>query len=110
MDNLTEKDVYRCLMYLGETDKEIARAKADVEFQKHKVKIVLSESYLEKSNGSVRDREAAGMVSSEYGEAVRIYRDSIYTLELVRARRMQCELTIECWRSINSARSKGIIT
>ena len=97
-------------MYLGDTDKEIARAKADAEFQKHKIKIVLSESYLEVSGGSVRDKEAHAMVSSEYREAIRLYREAIYTLEYVRAKRVQCELTIECWRSLNSARSKGIIT
>jgi hypothetical protein len=41
---------------------------------------------------------------------VQRHREATYDYELLKAKRKRAEVTIDTWRSLNSARSRGIIT
>ena len=109
MQDLTENDVYRALTHLGETDEEFARTKASVEFVKHKSKTAYAVAFMEAQGNTVRDREAHAETSKGYQQAMQAHRDAVYDHEIIKAKRMRSALIIDCWRSINSARSKGTL-
>ena len=109
MKDITEKDVFRALTYLAETDQEYAHAKAGVEASKHKAKTVYCMEYMAIKEGTVKDREAYAQVSQAYQDAHHEYTDAIYGYELLATRRKRAELTKEFWQSLNKARLQGSI-
>lgn len=103
-------DVEAGLAYLGKTDEQFGLSKARMLASKERLKTTLAVAYLEVKGGSVRDRDAQALVSEQYRRQLGEYEDSIAEYEIIRAKRLRAELTIEVWRSLNSARAKGVIT
>jgi len=58
--------------------------------------------------GGVGEREAAAYASTAYGEALEALQNSVADYETLRAKRDAAQMTIEVWRSQNSARKAGI--
>ena len=106
---ITLEDAENAVIKMAETDQENARARADVDFTKHLAKTAYAVAFIESQSKTVAGREALAQIDADYGKAVRRHRDAQYTAELLRTQRKGLELTIDLYRSINSARTKGII-
>lgn len=104
------KDVERAVKYLGETDETYAVAKAGMIAGKEKLKTRLAECFMVSTGSNVKERESAALISISYRAQIEIYENSILEYETMRNKRLRAELTVEVWRSINSARSKGVMT
>ena len=103
-------DVEAGLLYLSQTDEQFGLSKARMLACKERLKVTLAVAYLEVKDGSVRSRDAQALVSLQDRRQLEEYEDSIAEYETIRAKRLRYELTIEVWRSLNSARSKGVMT
>ena len=102
-------DAERALKYLAETDEKYATAKAVMVGTKDRKGITESAEFLNATEGTVKDRESTAKCSEAYKQIVDKYEESVLDYELIRAKRLRAELTIEMWRSLNSAKSKGVI-
>ena len=109
MTTITLAKVETALAYLAETDKEYARSKADIEYSKHLAKVAHAQAYEASRESTAAGKSASATLSGGYGDAMIRIRDCIYDYELIRAKRLRAELTIDVWRSVNSARNKGQI-
>jgi len=103
-----EKKIGQALNYLGETDESYAQAKARVKALEHTRKIIKAGIYLD-AEGTNGEREQKAYADTAYKEWVSEYEDAILDEQTLGAKRKRAELTIEVWRSLNSARSKGIM-
>lgn len=109
MATLPDKDqVARALQFLAETDVEYGQSCARVSAVEHQGKAVKAVEYL-KHTGPVAERTAQVESSQAYKDWVEELENAIADRETLRAKRKRAELTIEVWRSVNSARTKGNI-
>ena len=106
---ITLEQVELALLKLSETDEEYARAKANIDYIKHQAKVVYETIYLTSNVSGVAGKKAECEVSKDYGDAMRRARDAVYDFEICRAKRLGWQLQIDVWRSINAARSRGIV-
>jgi len=104
----TAKDVSHMLSSLAQTDEKYARLTAAVKALDHKRRVIRAIALLETS-GTVAEREALATASKEYQAFIKEYENTIADREILAAKRKRAELTIDVWRSLNSARSKGQI-
>lgn len=111
----TEAHVSKCLTRLAETDETHAQAKRRVEGLKKAEKTILAAEYIkqrDQQKGKTTDgylRELA-YNSTAYRNWLEDYEDAIAELTLLDNKRDRWHLVIEFWRSLNSARTKGVIT
>lgn len=103
-----EKEVEWCVHYLAETEKEYGKAKGRMKAAEPRKKTAKATAYL-KAEGTQGDREQQAYVSQEYIEAVNEIYNATMDYEILDTGRRRAELTIEVWRSLNSARKKGNI-
>ena len=104
----TEATVDAALQYLASTDAEYGRLVGHVRGLEHRLKVVKATVFLDAA-GTVAEREAQAYASEEYGAGLTEFEDASIELETIRARRKRAELTIEVWRSLNSAAKRGNI-
>ena len=104
------KDAEKALDYLATTDEEFGRAKAKMLAGKEGLKREYAIAYLSTSAADkVDDRKSKAYISASYREALTQYENDSADYEICHAKRTRAALTIEFWRSLNSARSKGIV-
>ena len=96
--------------YLLDTDETLARAKAYMEGIIDQKSTVLALEQLESNSRTIANAKAEAYVSNEYDLWCRKKRTAIYDYEKIRQERITRILRIECWRSENSARTKGVIS
>jgi roadblock/LC7 domain-containing protein len=99
----------RALKYLADTDEEVAARKARMTAVKERMKTTKAAEYLTAQGSSVKDREAVAETSTAYKAAIDELEEATLEFEIIKNKRLRAELTIEMWRSINSARNKGQI-
>ena len=104
----TAKDVSHMLASLAQSDEKYARLTAAVKALEHKAKVIRSTAYLAAS-GTIAEREAVALSSFAYRTFVEDLENTVADREILAAQRKRAELTIDVWRSLNSARSKGQI-
>jgi len=107
---ISEKRLQQALTYLAETDEPVSKAKArmkGLEAQKDTIRAV---AFLEKEGcGGVSERTEMAKASPEYRQWVKDYEESVLDYELINNKRNTEALIVEVWRSLNSARSKGVL-
>lgn len=96
-----------CLRYLAETEKAYADAKARRIFLEETQKTVKATLFADAPDGSVASREAHAYTQPAYMEHCQKLRDAVYDEELMRAKRLRYELTIEVWRTQEASRRRG---
>lgn len=106
--SVTQENAEAALHYLAETDVAYAEAKAQVERTTILCKRVRAR-ITHGATGSVEHKKAEAEISLEAGEADDAYIESVREFETLRAKRQRAELTIDVWRSINSAMKRGNI-
>ena len=95
------------LNYLAETDEEYAQEKAQVERSEILRKRVRARVFLT-STGTVAERDKLAEVSPDAEQADDDYCKSITLYETLRAKRQRAEIVIDCWRTLESSRRKGL--
>jgi len=110
MADITLQKVEKAMDYLQSTDESFAQAKASMTAGKERLKTTFAQCYLDATGDNVKERESYALVSKDYRTQLEVYEESILEYEIIRNKRLRAELLIEVWRSINSARSKGVMT
>jgi len=104
------KDVEAAVKYLGKTDESYASAKARMIAGKERLKTVLAVGFLDATGSNVKERESEALCSKDYRIELDGYEEAILDFETMKNKRLRAELTVEIWRSLNSARTKGVMT
>lgn len=106
---LIEEDrLQKALTYLSTTDEPAAVLRADVERAEYKAKAVRDTVFLH-SIGTVAERTALAGTHHDYTDAMEAYFDALRLSDAMRNKRSTESIVVEVFRSLNSARSKGII-
>ena len=104
------KSVEKAVRYLADTDESCAMAKARVTAGKERLKTTLAVCFLDAPGSSVRERDAEALSSKGYRDAVEEYADAIADYETMHNKRVRAILQVDIWRSVNSAKAKGVMT
>jgi hypothetical protein len=105
---IPEKRLEDALKKLAETDAVVADLHADVERAEFRAKAVKDAIFL-RSEGSVAERNAIAGTHVEYTTAMDTYFTALKMHETMKNERAREVIVIDCWRSMNSARTKGLI-
>jgi len=105
---IDENKVETCIHYLADTEDAFGKAKARMKISEPLKKTAKARAYL-KAEGTQGEREQKAYISDEYIEAVNEIYEATMDYEIINKKRERAELTIEVWRSLNSARKKGNI-
>lgn len=96
------------LTKLAKTDALVAQLHAEVERAEYRAKAIKDAIFL-RSEGSVAERNAIAGTHLEYSAAMEAYFIALQTHEALRNERSKESLVCDLWRSMSSARTKGII-
>lgn len=96
------------LKRLAETDAQVAELHANFERAEYRAKAIKDAIFL-RSEGSVAERNAIAGTHPEYSAAMEIYFGALQAHETLRNERGREILIIDVWRSLSSARTKGLI-
>ncbi len=99
----------KALTKLAETDATIAELHANVERTEYRAKAVKDAIFL-RSEGSVAERNAIAGTHPEYGVAMESYFAALQAHDTMKNERSREDIIIQVWRSMSSARTKGVIT
>ena len=105
---ITTDEMEKAVLYLSETDEELARRKAYFSGLDRQTKSIKAMAFMRSNESSVTAREQAAFVSPPYRQhldQIQIAEQEYLTLHEKRATAV---ITIDCWRSLNAARSRGI--
>lgn len=106
---IDDKRLERALIKLAQTDADAADLHAAVERAEFRLKAVKDAIFL-RSEGSVAERGAIAGTHQDYTAATDAYCDALAQYERVKNERAREVLIIDVWRSLSSARTKGIVT
>ncbi len=105
---ISQDRVEKAVEYLRDTADMYGQARGHAAYCENKLRRVKALQMLDKA-GSLGDREAHAYASEEYGMALEEHRNAVADAETIRARREAASMTIEVWRSQNSARKAGVV-
>jgi hypothetical protein len=105
---ISEARLEKALFFLSTTDEESADLKGHVARSEYLCKMARAKVFLV-SEGSVEARKAISEVSEEVQLAEDKLADAIVAYEKLRSKRATEVLITDVWRSLNSARTKGVI-
>ena len=106
--SVSNERMEKALAYLATTDESAAELKTDVERKSFKVKKIKAAIFTH-SSGNIEERKAAAEVAPETLDAEAGYLHAHTEFGQIDNKRKTEALVIDCWRSINSARTKGIM-
>lgn len=98
----------KALTKLAQTDALVAELHAEVERAEYRAKAVKDAIFL-RSEGSVAERNAIAGTHPEYSAAMETYFAALQSHEALRNERSREVLITDVWRSLSSARTKGMI-
>lgn len=98
----------KALTKLATTDETVAQLHAEVERAEFRAKAIKDAIFL-RSEGSVAERNAIAGTHPEYSAAMEAYFSALQTHEALRNERSKENLICDLWRSMSSARTKGLI-
>jgi len=94
--------------FIAKTDSELARLKTDARRAELRVKKTKAAIFLT-SDGNIEKRKATSETDNESKLAEADWLTCEEKFETLRNQRDSAELVFEMWRSLNSARTKGIV-
>lgn len=103
---ISEDRVEAAVEYLRDHASTIGKARGRLMFAENSLRRVKAMNMPEE--GSIAERERAAYASDEYRAALEELRDAAVEYETIRALREAASMTIEVWRSQNSARKQGV--
>jgi hypothetical protein len=106
--SISSERLEKALKFLAETDEDAANLKVDVERASFKLKKVKAAIFVH-SGGNIEERKSQAEISPEADNATVEYLDAYAKSEALQNKRKTEVLIVDVWRSLNSARTKGII-
>lgn len=98
----------QALTKLAQTDGPIAELHANVERAEFRAKAIKDAIFL-RSEGSVAERNAIAGTHPEFSAAMESYFSALQSHDAMKNERSREVLIVDVWRSLSSARTKGII-
>ena len=95
------------LRYLARTEDDYAKAKATRIYLEETQRTVRATLFVGAEGKSVAEREAVALSQPEYRDHCEKLRDAVYDEEILRAKRLRYELSIEVWRTKEASRRRG---
>jgi len=105
---ISDERLEKSLKKLAMTDDLSAALHMKAERAEFRAKAVREAVFL-RSEGNVAERQALGTVSPEYKEAMDEYFGALQAYDTIKNERAREVLIIDIWRSLNSARGKGLL-
>ena len=99
----------KALEYLAESEEEYASLKAQHQALKERIKITKAQLMLESPESSAAKKEIDAEAHTDYLQATTDWEMCLQEFYLIEAKRKRAELTIEMYRSVNSALKRGNI-
>lgn len=96
------------LKKLAQTDGPIAELHTNVERAEFRAKAIKDAIFL-RTDGSVAERNAVAGTHPEYSAAMETYFSALQAHDTMKNERSREVLVVDVWRSLSSARTKGII-
>jgi hypothetical protein len=106
---ISEERLEKALRYLANSDADVAQLKAEVSRREYAAKLARAKVFL-MSEGSVEQKKALAESSEGVQEAENNLADTIAAFEALKAKRQTEALIVDVWRSLNSARTHGVLT
>jgi hypothetical protein len=106
-DTESRDPVGDALRYLARTEDDYAKAKATRIYLEETQRTVRATLFVGAEGKSVAEREAKALSATEYSEHCAKLRDAVYDEEILRAKRLRYELSIEVWRTKEASRRRG---
>lgn len=106
---ITSERLEQALTQISRTDEPVASLHAEVERSEYRAKAVKDAVFL-RSDGSVAERNAIAGTHLEYAAAMEKYFAAMLKWETMKNERAKEFLICDIWRSLSSARNKGIVT
>jgi predicted nucleic acid-binding Zn-ribbon protein len=107
MDYLQKAE--KALDYLAESEMEFADLKAQHQALKERLRTTKARLMVESNAKTQGQRENEAEASSDYLLAIDEWETTLANFYLIEAKRKRAELTIEMYRSVNSALKRGNI-
>lgn len=108
VEMISEERTEAAVEYLRDSAKRYGQARGYQAFADANLRRIKSLEMLAISEGSVADREARAYASAPYLQAIMELQNATADYETLRAKREAAVMTIEVYRSQNSARKAGI--
>jgi SOS response regulatory protein OraA/RecX len=105
---VTDEIMEAALRRLAATDDLSAELHTKLERAEFKAKAVKDAVFM-RAQGSVAERQALAGTAAEYEVAMEDYFQALQAHEGLRNERARKIIVIEVWRSLNSARNKGLL-
>ena len=96
------------LQKIAQTDEPVATLHVEVERAEFRAKAIKDAIFL-RSEGSIAERNAIAGTHVEYSAAMEKYFSALQAHDIMKNERSREIIIIECWRSMSSARTKGLI-
>ena len=106
---VTNERLEQALRKIAHTDAPIAELHANVERAEFRAKAIKDAIFL-RSEGSVAERNAIAGTHPEYSAAMESYFVALQAHETMRNERSREDIVIQVWRSLSSARTKGMVS
>lgn len=106
---IDQEAMENALMYLTQTDEDFARLKALVNGLERQVKTIKAMAFKASRETSVSAKEQDAYASGEYQNHLRKIEIAEREMLEFQERRNTAVTTIDCWRSLNAARSRGMM-
>ena len=106
---VTNEDMEKAIMFLVDSDEEYARRKAYFNGLDRQTKTIKAMAFMRSNEPTATAKENAALISPAY----RDHLDRMHTAEqdflIVQEQRNTSITIIDVWRSLNSARAKGVL-
>ena len=99
----------KAIEYLAETENKYAHLKAQVKYAPERLKAFLSVLEMESDLPSATARKTAAMANDEYDALIEAQETIAREYNVIAEKRRRAEITIEMYRSVNSAMKRGNI-
>ena len=106
---VTEKRLEQALGRLAQSDALVAELHMKVERAEFRAKAIKDAVFL-RVDGAVAERNAKAGTAPEYAAAMDEYFAALQAHDTLKNERAREVLIVDVWRSLNSAKTKGLIT
>lgn len=107
MTALTEARMEEALHFLSNSDESLANLLADMERAEWRAKTTRHAVFVTLT-GTIADREARASIHEQTEKAQSLYFDTVHAYNALRNKRATEQIIIDCWRSINASRNRGV--
>lgn len=104
---ITTEEMEKAVMYLAETDQEMARSKAYFHGLDRQTKTIKAMAFIRSNENSATAREQVALVSPSYREHLERVQNAETEYLTLAEKRATSIVLIDCWRSLNAARNRG---